>query len=267
MHAELEKAFSLEGRVAVLTGAGGGIGSQTAITFAQAGADVVIADVLADRLEETAAAVRALGRKATVVPTDVTKRAAVDNLAKVALDTHGAIDIWANIHGVIRYNKIVDTPDEELDLVIDVNLKGVYYGCAAAARAMVPRGKGSIINVASTGMDAGAPLISCYALTKAAVAMLTRSLAVEVGGDGVRVNTVAPGWVATPMTSVYWVNPDGTEDQAKKDAIIKLRSEGAPLKKIGEPSDMAWAMLYLASDASRFVTGQVIRPNGGSSMP
>lgn len=266
MHAQLEQAFSLTDRVAVLTGAGGGIGRQTAITFAQAGADVVIGDVLVDRLEETAVAVRALGRKATVVPTDVTKRASVDNLAKVALDAHGAIDIWANIAGVIKYNLIVDTPDEELDLVIDVNLKGVYYGCAAAARAMTPRGKGSIINVASTGMDVATPLISCYAMTKAAVAMLTRSLAAEVGESGVRVNTIAPGWVATPMTSVYWTNPDGSEDPAKKEAIIKLRAEGAPLKQVGQPEDMAWAMLYLASDAARFVTGQVIRPNGGSSM-
>lgn len=266
MHEELEQAFSLTDRVAVLTGAARGIGQQTAITFAQAGADVVIADVLADGLEETAAVVRKLGRQATVVPTDVTKRASVDNLAKVALDTHGVIDIWANIAGVIKYTMIVDTPDDELDLVINVNLKGVYYGCAAAARAMTPRGKGSIINVASTGIDAAVPLISCYAMTKTAVAMLSRTLAAEVGPSGVRVNTIAPGWVATPMTSVYWTNPDGSEDPVKKAAIIEQRAAQAPLRSVGEPVDMAWAMLYLASDAARFVTGQVLRPNGGLSM-
>jgi 3-oxoacyl-[acyl-carrier protein] reductase len=266
MDPQLIEAFSLTDRVAVITGAAQGIGRQTALTFAQAGAHVVLGDVQVDGAEETAAAVRALGRSATVVATDVTKRASVDNLAQVALDTHGYIDVWANIAGIIRYALIVDTPDEHLDLTLDVNVKGVYYGCAAAARAMTARGRGSIINVASTGMDMPTALISCYALSKAAVAMLTRTLAVEVGPKGVRANSIAPGWVPTPMTSVYWVNEDGTADEDKKRAIFELRASQAPLGKVGEPLDMALAMLYLASDASKFVTGQVIRPNGGVSM-
>jgi 3-oxoacyl-[acyl-carrier protein] reductase len=266
MHPELEQAFSLTGKVAVLTGAAGGIGRQTAITFAQAGADVVIADVDPVGLEVTAAAVNELDRRATTVPTDVAKRASVDALAQAAIDTYGVIDIWANIAGVITYSLVVDTTDEDLDRVININQKGVFYGSAAAARAMIPRRTGSIINVSSTGIDIAAPMISVYAMTKAAVAMMTRNLAAELGPHNIRANSIAPGWVASGLTNHYWTNPDGTEDPDKRDAIVKLRESQTPLGRVGEPVDMAWAMLYLASDAGRYVTGQVLRPNGGMSM-
>ncbi|MCU1346733.1 MAG: 3-oxoacyl-ACP reductase [Acidimicrobiia bacterium] len=265
MHAELDRAFSLSGRVAVLTGAAGGIGRQSAITLAQAGADVVIADLGAG-LEQTAEEVRSLGRLVTVVPTDVTKRSSVDALAAAAMEAHGRIDVWCNIAGLIRYADVVDVTDEMLDLIIDTNLKGVFYGCAAAARVMVSQGSGSIINVASTGMDIATPGISCYAMSKAAVAMLSRSLAAEVGPAGVRVNTIAPGWVPTGMTSVYWTDPDGTADEARKEAIVDQRAAAAPLRRVSTPSDQALAILYLASDAAGFVTGQVLRANGGMSM-
>ncbi|MGD9793782.1 MAG: SDR family NAD(P)-dependent oxidoreductase [Acidimicrobiia bacterium] len=266
MHPDLTNAFSLNDRVAVLTGAAGGIGRETAITFAKAGANLVLADVSADALAETAAEVEALDRVATVVPTDVTKRASVDALAAAAIEHHGRIDVWCNIAGVIKYANVVDVPDEMLDLIIDVNLKGVFYGCAAAARIMVEQGRGSIINVASTGMDFGTPGISCYSMSKAAVAMLTRTLAAEVGPSGVRVNTIAPGWVPSGMTAVYWTEPDGSENQEKKDAIFDLRASAAPLRRVSTASDQALAMLYLASDAAGFVTGQVLRANGGMSM-
>jgi 3-oxoacyl-[acyl-carrier protein] reductase len=267
MDDEIERAFDLTGRVAVVTGAGGGIGRQAALTFAGAGANVVIADVLGDRLDETAASLEAKGTKITVVPTDVTRKAEVDALAQAALDVHGRLDIWANVAAILRHNLVLDTSEEELDAVIAVNLKGVYFGCQAAGRAMVAGGGGSIINIASQGMDHPAPKISVYALTKAAVAMLTRTVAVELGPMGVRANAVAPGFIPTPMTAYHWSNADGTVDPDRQRETLEMMASMSPLRRNGEPLDIALAMLYLASDASKFVTGQVLRPNGGGSMP
>src|SRR5947207_5189845 len=163
MHPELESAFSLAGRTAVITGAANGIGRQAAITFAMAGANVVIADVK-DDLAESARLVGELGGRVTARPTDVRQRIEVDALAQLALDTYGSIDVWANVAGIIRYSKIVDTTEETLRSIIDVNLIGVYWGIAAAGRAMTPNGRGSIINIASAGGDVPAPTISVYGL-------------------------------------------------------------------------------------------------------
>jgi 3-oxoacyl-[acyl-carrier protein] reductase len=227
MDASISKAFDLTGRVAVVTGAGGGIGREAAALFAAAGARVVIGDVKADGLFDTVRLVEA---------------------------------------GIIRNNLVVDTSEDELDAVIAVNLKGVYFGCAAAARVMIAQQRGSIINVASTGMDMPVPSLSCYALTKAAVAMLTRTLATEVGPLGVRVNGIAPGFTDTPMTQRTWKSTDGFVDEQARDDMWKLRSAQSPLNRIGTARDQAMQMLYLASDASAFVTGQILRANGGVSM-
>jgi 3-oxoacyl-[acyl-carrier protein] reductase len=161
----------------------------------------------------------------------------------------------------------LDVTEEELDEVIGVNQKGVFFGCQAAARAMAERGGGSIINIASAGMDTPAPNIAVYAMTKAAVAMMTRSLAIEMGPQGVRVNTIAPGFTDTGMTQRHWIDEDGNRDVDARDAIWGQMAGMVPLGSIGKPEDIAFAMLYLASDASRFVTGQVVRPNGGVAMP
>lgn len=260
------ETFSLAGRVAVVTGAARGIGAQAAVTFAEAGADVVIADVLEDGLEETAKRVATTGRTATIVPTDVSKKAAVDALAARALAEHGRVDVWANIAGVIRYAPMVEQTEEDFRLVTSVNLDGVYWGCAAALRIMGERG-GSIINVASAGGDMPAPMISVYALTKAAVMMMTRSAAMEGGPSGVRSNAIAPGFIDTPMVAGYYLNEDGTVDEAKRSEIFATRAAQAPLRRTGEPEDITWCMLYLAADASRYMTGQVLRPNGGVVMP
>ncbi|HEX7096348.1 MAG TPA: SDR family NAD(P)-dependent oxidoreductase [Acidimicrobiales bacterium] len=260
-------AFDLSGRVAVITGAGGGIGREAAIVFAGAGARVVVGDIVADGLFETVRLVEANGGRAIAVPTDVTKRDQVEALVHTANREFGSVDVMANVAGIIRNNTVIDTPEEELDAVIAVNLKGVYFGCQAAARVMVEQGSGSIINVASAGMDMAVPGLSAYALTKAAVAMLTRTLATEVGPHGVRVNSLAPGFTDTPMTQRWWKSPDGFVNEAARDELWRMRADQSPLHRIGTARDQALGMLYLASDASSFMTGQVLRINGGVVMP
>lgn len=260
----LQQQFSLKGRVAVITGAAGGIGRQAALTFTEAGADVVIADVGEEGLAETAAMVEAAGGRATVVPTDVSDRDAVNALAVAAIKAHGRLDVWCNVAGIIRNSMIVDARTEDVEAVTRVNLWGTYWGIAAAGRAM--KNGGSIINVSSAGGDMPAPTLSIYAMTKAAVSHLTRCAATELGPSNIRVNAIAPGFTDTPMVQRNWTNEDGSVDDAARDALLGARAAQSPLAVTGTPEDQSWAMLYLASDASRFVTGQVLRPNGGVVM-
>jgi 3-oxoacyl-[acyl-carrier protein] reductase len=261
---ELIEQFSLHGRTAVITGAAGGIGRQAAITFTQAGANVVIADVGVAGLEETAEMVAAAGGSATVVPTDVSDRDQVNALADAAIKTNGRLDVWANVAGVIRYMNIVDATPEDVEFITKVNLWGTYWGVAAAGRAMT--NGGSIINVSSAGGDMPAPTLSIYAMTKAAVSHLTRCAAVELGANDIRVNAIAPGFTDTPMVQGRWTNADGSVNEAERESYTATRAAQSPLRTIATAEDQSWAMLYLASDASRFVTGQVIRPNGGVVM-
>ncbi len=259
---EVVAAFSLEDRTAVVTGAASGIGRETAVTYAKAGARVVLADVAAEALEAASEHVP----EAIVVPTDVRDKAAVDDLARAALRSSGRIDVWANVAGIIRNSSIVDTAEEELDAVLAVNLKGVFWGTAAAGRVMAAAKRGAIVNVASSGGETGVPTLSMYGVAKAGVIQLTRVAAAELGPLGVRANVVSPGYVETPMTQRAWTRADGSVDEQKRAETIAAIGSRSPLGVIGDTRDIAWSMLFLASDASRFITGQVLRPNGGVHM-
>ncbi len=262
----VRRAFDLTGRVAVVTGAGGGIGRSSAEVLAGAGALVYCADIARSAVGETVEAITEAGGRAVAHPLDVADRAAHGALVDRALDADGRLDILCNVAGVMVDSSILDLQEEDLDAILRVNLKGVLFGCQAAGRAMVERGGGSIINMASAAVLAPADGIGPYAITKSGVVQLTRTMAVELGPRRVRVNAVAPGFVPTNMTARYYTKPDGTIDEELKAAVVKPMARFAPLRRVGVPADIAYCVLYLASDASSFLTGQLISPNGGVAM-
>lgn len=263
----LVESFRMDGKVAVVTGAGSGIGRATALALGGAGATVVCADVLVDTARATAEDIAAAGGESEAAEVDVSVRSEVAGLAERVAAERGGIQVWCNIAGIMVEGPSLDASEEDLDRIIAVNLKGVFFGCQAAGRIMIGQpGGGSIINASSAAADAPSPNIVTYAVCKAGVVQMTRSMAFELGKHQVRVNAVAPGFVLTGMTGRYFVRPDGTVDEAMREAVVAPMRKFTPLRSIGEPEDIAASFLYLASDASRFMTGQVLRPNGGVAM-
>jgi 3-oxoacyl-[acyl-carrier protein] reductase len=259
--------FDLTGKVAVITGAGSGIGQGSAQLLAAAGAQVVCGDIDLGRLEVTLGQIESEGGSAIAVQVDTTSKPAVEALVQRAIDEYGQIDVMGNIAGIIRDASVLDTTEAEFDRVLAVNLKGTLFGCQAAARIMQQQGSGSIVNIASAAIDRASANLVSYGTSKAAVAQLTKILAVEMGPSGVRVNAIAPGIVMTAMTTRHFTAPDGTVNEGARDAVVESMSRNAPLGRMGTPEDVARSVLFLASEASSYMTGQIIRPNGGVAMP
>jgi len=260
-------AFDLTGRVAVVTGAASGIGRASAELLGAAGAAVVCADIDDEGAAATAALLEEAGARAVARRVDVTAPGALDALVEQAVSELGRLDVMANIAGIILQAPVVDFEDDAFDRILAVNLKGVFRGCRAAARVLSAQGSGSIVNMASAAIDTPSPGLAGYGMAKAAVVQLTRVLAAELGPLGVRVNAVAPGFVETAMTGRRYTGADGTVDETHRQAVLDAVARSTPLRTVGRPQDIAHAVLYLASDASRFVTGQILRPNGGVAMP
>ncbi|MFD7233294.1 SDR family NAD(P)-dependent oxidoreductase [Streptomyces sp. NPDC059881] len=253
-------AYDLTGRAAFVTGAASGIGRATAVLLAEAGATVHCADVSEKLLDETRTLIDDAGGTAHTHVVDVSDRERLHAAVAAAVSASGPLHIMAAIAGIMHSSQVLETRDEDLDRVLAVNFKGVLYACQAAARSMIDAGvRGSIITMASGAVDAANPGLLCYGAAKAAVVQLTKTLAAELGPYAIRVNAVAPGWIRTPMTDRH----DAGLQQKAEAAMVRL----SPLGRVGEPGDIAHAVLHLASDASSFTTGQILRPNGGVAMP
>jgi 3-oxoacyl-[acyl-carrier protein] reductase len=218
-------------------------------------------------VERTATQLRDEGYDASAAKVDVSRRDDVFAAIERFLADTGRLDIMCNVAGITHDGYVVDTPETDLDRLLAVNLKGTYFGCQAAAAAMIPRGRGVIVNLASGAIDRPLAGKSLYGLTKAAITQLTKVLAHELGPHGIRVNALAPGFVLTAMTSRHFTKADGSVDERARSAAIEDARARAPLGKISEPEDVGWTVVYLASEAGRTVTGQILRPNGGAMMP
>jgi NAD(P)-dependent dehydrogenase (short-subunit alcohol dehydrogenase family) len=249
--------FDLTGKNAFITGASRGIGRSIAVALAEAGADVALVARSEDGLAETASAITAIGRKAFVIPADVTSEEAVREAAAAAIDQLGDVDVVVNNAG--GSNFMVSFRDLRLagwDKLLRLNLDSAVYVCHAFAEHLLDRGRGSVINVASVAGLAGSPLLVPYGAAKAGLISLTKSLAVEWGTAGVRVNALCPGWTATDLNRSLWQDPTAGP------ATIAT----VPMQRWGRAEEMAGPAVFLASEASSYMTGQVLIVDGGQTV-
>ncbi len=250
----------LEGRRAVITGAASGIGEATARLFVREGAAVVVADVDDDRGKQVA---DELGERARFVHTDVTQEHDVEAAVAYAVDTFGGLDtIFNNAGNPGSTTGIEDVDMAMFDRTVAIHLRGVFLGIRAAARVMKPQGQGSIVNTSSVAGLAANYAGHDYSACKAAIAHLTRTTANELGEHGVRVNAICPGGIATSIFARA-AGLEGDAAQATVEFMSSALGDMAPIRRSGQPVDIAEAALWLASDASSFVNGQVIAVDGG----
>jgi NAD(P)-dependent dehydrogenase (short-subunit alcohol dehydrogenase family) len=252
----------LEGRVALVTGAGGGIGRAVAVRLAEDGCDVGLLGLGAEGLAGTAEAVRAKGRRAAEVVLDVSDRAAVKPAMDQAQASLGAAHILVNNAGILRFGSILETTPEDWHAVFRVNTDGTLWCCQAVVPGMVERGHGRVINMASWMSKKAAPHYGGYAASKFAILALTQALALEVAGTGVTVNAVCPGMIVDTAMR------EQTEAISRSLGLppASERAKAIPLKRPGYPEDVAKVTAFLASDDSDYMTGQGINVTGGLWM-
>jgi NAD(P)-dependent dehydrogenase (short-subunit alcohol dehydrogenase family) len=246
----------LEGKIAVITGAGSGIGRVAASLFAAEGARVVVADVAADQAESAVADIVADGGSAMAVVVDVSDESQVASMIGAAVGAYGGLDILFNNAGIFPADDggVLDTPPETWERVMEVNLKGVWLGCRAAVPAMLASGGGSIVNVASFVALVGAATAQmAYTASKGGVLAMTRELAVEYARQGIRANSLCPGPIETPLLAELLADPDRRQRR-----LVHI-----PIGRFGRPEEIARAALFLASDDASFVTGSALVVDGG----
>jgi len=245
--------FSLQGKVALITGGSRGIGKATALGFARAGADVVVTSRKLPDLEMVAEEIKGLGRKSLAIAAHVGRVEDIKNLVSKVKEEFGRIDILVNNAGTNpAMDSALDAEERAWDAIMNLNLKGLFFLSQAVARVMKEHGGGVIINVSSAaGIRPG--VLPLYSISKAGVIMATKVMAQEWGKYGIRVNAVAPGVVKTRFSEALWSNP-----QISAKILNKV-----PMQRFAEPEEMVGAMVYLASNASQYVTGTVISVDGG----
>lgn len=245
--------FSLEGKVAVVTGAGRGLGRTMAVALAAAGADVVVSARSRDEIESAAEEIRGLGRRAEAISADCTDEAACESLANAAIERMGKVDILVNNAGINIRKPILELTLEEYRRVLATNLEGYFICSRALGRHMVERGSGKVINISSIMGRVALPSQGAYASSKGAIEQLTRVLALEWAPHGVQVNALAPTYFETELTRPLFNDPE-------RNAFI---SDRTPMGRWGQPHELAGAVIFLASEASNYVTGHTLLVDGG----
>jgi NAD(P)-dependent dehydrogenase (short-subunit alcohol dehydrogenase family) len=252
--------MKLFGKVAIVTGAGSGIGQTSAQLFAEEGAKVVVVDWDKDSGEKTTAAIRDQGGESVFCYADVSKQQDAQKMVGVCLETYGRLDILFNNAAVQIVAKLLDTTEEDWDRIHSVNLKGVFLGCKCAIPAMLRSGGGSIVNMASVLGFVGDPDLAAYCAAKGGVIALTKVVALTYGPEGVRANCICPGDVSTRMVQAYF------ENNPEPDQLRQKVSSKYALRRIATPREVAEVAVFLASEGSSFMTGSTLVVDGGLTV-
>jgi NAD(P)-dependent dehydrogenase (short-subunit alcohol dehydrogenase family) len=252
-----DSLFSVADQVVLVSGGSRGIGRAIAQGFVERGARVIVTGSREETAREGCAAIAAAVKEAAHAPSpracDVADARQIDELVRWSLDEFGRIDTLVNVAGVNRRKPVLEVTEEDYDFILDINLKGAFLLSQAVGRHMVERGQGSQIQIASLNTDRPLKNVAPYAMSKAAVGEMTRSLAIEWGGRGVRVNALAPGFILTDLTRKLWSN----------ETMQTWAYANTPQRRLGVPEDMVGTAIFLASPASAFMTGQILYVDGG----
>lgn len=246
--------MELLGKVALVTGAAQGIGKAIALLLARNGADVVVSDINLDKAQETTNEIEGMGRRSFAIKVNVADLKDVERMVEAIIEQFQRIDILINNAGITRDRLILRMTEEDWDAVLDVNLKGTFNCTKAAIRYMSKQKSGKIVSIASVTGEMGNPGQANYGASKAGVIGFTKTIAREFAGRGINVNAVAPGYIQTPMT-------DAIPEKAKEELKRMI-----PMERLGKPEDVAQAVLFLVSENSSYITGQVLNVNGGIYM-
>jgi len=248
--------INLDGKVAIVTGAGRGIGKAISLAMAEAGADVALAARTKAQLEETAREIRSRGRKGLPIPTDVTKKEQVERLVATAVDRLGGLHILVNNAAIMAPSPMLEQTEEDWDRVMAVNLKAYFLCTQAAGRYMTKQKYGKIINMASTGGVIAGPNNASYHASKAAIIHFTKAVAIEWIKYNINVNAIGPGVVDTPLADQFI-------QKGSRETMLK----GVPVKRIADPKEIANLVVFLASDLSSYIVGEHVIIDGGLTIP